>query len=201
MEWASAATIIKTYDVSRSTLRRWSSTSITGHRISSTGTRRLYSVHDVRRQLGFDVKQTPQEVIGYCRVSSPKQKTSGDMCRQVEALQQQYPSISRIIQDVGSGLNYKRKGLRSLLELIYKGMVKEVVVLHKDRLARYGVELLEYIFTKSGTKLVVLDDSDSTATFELGEDLMAVVTFFVAQYNGRRAAKHRRQRREYHENS
>ena len=187
MEWSSAASITKTYDVSRSTFRRWSKSSIVAAKIGATGSRRLYSVPDVRRQLGFDVKQAPHEIVGYCRVSSSKQKTSGDLRRQVEAIR---------LQDVGSGLNYEQKGLRALLELVHRGVVQEVVVLHRDRLDRYGVELIEHIFAKSGTQLLVLDDADATAHNELGEDLMAVVTFFVAQYNGRRAAKHRQQRRE-----
>lgn len=88
----------------------------------------------------------------------------------------------------------------SILELCFQGMVGEVVVAHKDRLARFGVDLLEWLFKKTGTQLVVLDhtncdeDQCRTSEQELAEDLLAVVTVFVAKNNGRRAQENRRKR-------
>lgn len=77
-------------------------------------------------------------------------------------------------------------------------MVDEVVVRHKDRLCRYGLELIEWILAKAGTKLVVLSqstDQEPDATRELADDLLAITTIFVARHNGRRSADNRRRRK------
>ncbi|MCW5672896.1 MAG: IS607 family transposase, partial [Hydrogenophaga sp.] len=139
--------------------------------------------------------------IIYARVSSPKQRA--DLQRQVVALQEAYPQ-HQLIQDVGSGLNFKRKGLRALLERVNTGMVPQVVVMHRDRLARFATDLLEFVFQQHGTKLVLHcpreaaghgdDGDDATGYNELAEDLLAVTTVFVASHNGKRSAAHRRLR-------
>ena len=100
-------------------------------------------------------------------------------------------------QDVGSGVNFKRKGLQTLLEQVISGMVTEVVVTHRDRLARLGADLLEFIFNKVGYKLVVLGGNEGNEDeHDLASDLLEVTTLFVASYNGRRSAENRKRRRE-----
>ena len=113
------------------------------------------------------------------------------MQRQIDDMQQAYPNHT-VIADVGSGLNFQRKGLQTLLERVHKGVVDEVVVRHKDRLCRYGLELVEWIMEKAGTRLVVLctpDDEKDNSTRELADDLLAITTVFVARHNGRRSAE------------
>jgi hypothetical protein len=86
--------------------------------------------------------------------------------------------------------------LRSILERVHGGTVEEVVVMHRDRLCRYGQELIDFIFTHSKTRLVVhgkIVGEDSTR--ELADDLLAITTIFVARHNGQRSAANKRKRR------
>jgi predicted site-specific integrase-resolvase len=104
------------------------------------------------------------------------------------------------LQDIGSGLNFERPSFKRLLDRVYEGSVMEVVVTNKDRLARFGFELIQWLFKKTDTKLLVLhnqeDRQDSrTEEQELAEDLLSIVTVFVAKHNGRRGAENRRKRK------
>jgi len=133
------------------------------------------------------------ENIIYARVSSVHQQE--DLQRQIQDLRTAYPNHT-VLSDVGSGLNFKRKGLQTLLERVLRGVVQEVVVMHKDRLCRYGVELLEFVFKETGTKFVVHgQDEEANDTRELADDLLAITTVFVARHNGRRSAANRRRRK------
>ena len=142
-------------------------------------------------------KQATKKVkVCYARVSSEHQR--GDLDRQIADLRQHFPG-HEIISDIGSGLNWKRKGFTALLERIHAGGVEEVVVTRKDRLCRFGSELVEWIFAKSGTQLVVLGSdvsADGSEASELAEDLLSITTVFVARHNGLRSAANRKKRRE-----
>jgi putative resolvase len=162
-----------------------------------------YNEHDLKIHLGIRDEEVSggsnrrRLVVLYARVSSQKQKDSGDLDRQIELLKQEYPASDKIITDVASGLNFKRKGLLALLDLIEKGHVATVVVTDKDRLARFGVELIERAIKKHGATLHVVqrkEDHDPSDPSELAEDLLAVCNFFVAKNNGLRAAALRRSR-------
>jgi predicted site-specific integrase-resolvase len=110
-------------------------------------------------------------------------------------LKSEYPNHD-VISDIGSGLNWHRKGLRTLLEGVYNNDIGEVVVTYRDRLCRFGFELLEWVFEKHQVKLVVLDslpqENSSTSAGELAEDLLAITTYFVAKNNGCRASRNRK---------
>lgn len=160
------------------------------------GGKRLYSIEGVLSLLGKNDESGKKSYI-YARVSSDHQK--GDLERQIQDLKKAYPR-HELIQDIGSGVNFKRKGLETLLERVLSGMVSEVVVMHRDRLARIGFELLEFIFEKTGTKLLVHCPTSNVGQGELAEDLLAVTTHFVASYNGRRAAENRKRRKEAKDN-
>ena len=164
----------------------------------SANGKRLYHMPSLRKLFAEDqrqAKESDRKGVIYARVSSSHQKEAGDLQRQVEDLQTSYPGHD-IIRDVGSGLNFKRPGLQALLERVHSGTVSEVVVRHKDRLCRYGLELLEWIFKKAGTKLVVLShEQEASSTKELADDLLAITTVFVARHNGQRSAENRRKRK------
>lgn len=141
-----------------------------------------------------DTFSTPVSV----QATSSKQIFS-DNATNCNQLQQADPSYE-LISDIGSGLNWKRRGLLSLLDAVCGGFVQEVVVTDRDRLARFGFELLEWLFRKHSTKLVVLcpislSGEGEADVAELRDDLLAIVTFFVARNNGRRSARNRKQRR------
>jgi predicted site-specific integrase-resolvase len=83
--------------------------------------------------------------ICYCRVSSRKQKE--DLQRQVEYMKEKYPE-HRIITDVGSGINYERNGLNEIIDIAIRGELEELVITYKDRLTRFGYEMIERIIKK-----------------------------------------------------
>ncbi len=150
----------------------------------------MYDVDGVKSLLGQ--LPTGRKSYIYARVSSAKQH--GDLERQIEDLQKAYPGHV-LLKDVGSGVNFKRKGLEKLLEHVLAGLVDEIVVAHRDRLARIGCDLLEFIFSKVGTKLVVLGGHEDDE-HDLASDLLAVTTVFVASYNGRRSAENRKRHKQ-----
>ena len=119
----------------------------------------------------------------YVRVSTYKQKD--DLQRQKNTMSQQFPNYE-IISDVGSGLNWKRKGLLSLLERAQAGLVRTVVVSHRDRLCRFGFELLQWLFESNGAKLVVLEQPTQDPDKELVQDILAILHVFSCRQNGRR---------------
>lgn len=128
--------------------------------------------------------------IGYCRVSTNKQKD--DLARQVENVELYLKSLKtpyRIIKDIGSGISYNKKGLSELLELICKNKVDTVYVLYKDRLVRFGFEILQKVAELHNTQIVVLDNEDKTKEQELVEDLMQIITVFSCRLHGKRATK------------
>ena len=100
-------------------------------------------------------------------------------------MQQQYPN-AEIITDVASGLNYRRKGLASILERLHQGDKLTLVVAYRDRLARFGTELIEQILQQNGGELLVLNQRDLSPPEELTQDLLAILTVFSARANGLR---------------
>lgn len=182
------------YGISSATLRNWANNEDVKCIRSSEQGKRFYSVDDISRKLGLQKATQERKKYIYVRVSSDKQKE--DLQRQREELQQVYPD-HLVLQDIASGINFKRKGLCTLLELVLRGMVSEVVVAYKDRLCRFGYELFERIFEHTHTKLVVHSGGamPKNATQELAEDLLAITTVFVAKNNGQRAQRNRKRRK------
>jgi len=192
--YKSATFFKERYDVSSECLRRLAERrKVRVVRTSEVG-RRKYNVRDVQLQFNdTDTNDSKGATVIYARVSSAKQKE--DLIRQRDDLIGLYPDHTDVITDIGSGVNFKRKGLGKLLERVCKGLVDKVVVSYKDRLARVGFECLESVFHIHGTKIVVhnqgLQDEDGTT-----DDLIAIVTSFVASHHGKRASSNRKRRLE-----
>jgi predicted site-specific integrase-resolvase len=193
-QYISPFKLTKQFDVTSGTLRRWAEDGKIRCLRPNNG-KRIYNVNDVTKHFGIQpVKPNPTYTICYARVSSLHQKE--DLERQINLLKEQYPK-AKIIKDIGSGLNWNRPGFRTLLEHLDSKTVSEVVVAYKDRLCRFGFELMEWIIKKANAKLVVLNaNNDITdASRELSDDLLAITTVFVAKNNGLRAAHYRKQRK------
>ncbi len=123
--------------------------------------------------------------ICYCRVSSHGQKE--DLKRQVEYMQQRYPGYE-IYTDIGSGLNWKRPSLKTVLRRCLQGDVEQVAVAHKDRLARFGYDIIDYILGQSGVKLLCdHQEVHRSKESELVEDILSIVTVFSARIHGQRS--------------
>lgn len=149
----------------------------------------ISTIRNAAGQRLFDVdpylrRAADASVVLYARVSRAKQRD--DLARQVERLRLAYPH-AEIVQDIGSGLNFKRKGLRALLERLLRGDKLRVVVAHRDRLARFGVDLIAFLVEPFGSaqdrlhggELVVLDQPvEQSREAELTADLLAILHHF-----------------------
>lgn len=158
--------------------------------ITDGGTR-YYSQEQLNHFLGIKGKKTKsKKIIGYCRVSSNKQKE--DLERQIENVKTYMIAKGYsfdVITDIGSGINYNKKGLNQLIDLITNSEVEKIVVLYKDRLLRFGFEIIENLCTKYGTEIEIIDNTEKTEEQELVEDLIQIVTVFSCRLQGKRANK------------
>lgn len=173
------------------TLRNWDKNgTLKPSHITSGGTR-YYSQEQLNHFLGLKSKTNmDKKIIGYCRVSSHKQKD--DLERQIENVRAYMYAKGyqfEIISDIGSGINYNKKGLNQLIDMITNSEVDKIVVLYKDRLIRFGYELIENICEKYGTKIEVIDNTEKTEEQELVEDLIQIVTVFSCRLQGKKANK------------
>lgn len=121
----------------------------------------------------------------YCRVSSKKQ--NDDLQRQISDLSNKYPSYN-VISDIASGINFKRKGLKTLLESCMQRNIGKVVVAHRDRLCRFGFELIEQVVQLGGGQIIVDDNADDhkSSEQELAEDLLSIVHIYSCRQMGKR---------------
>jgi predicted site-specific integrase-resolvase len=130
-------------------------------------------------------QENSKRKICYARVSSRGQKE--DLERQIQLFQSQFPN-HQIIKDIGSGLNSKRKGFKTILDQAIKGNIQEIVVTHRDRLCRFNFELIEGIIKDySNGRVVVLDRQETSPEGELVEDLLSIVTSFSGRLYGLRS--------------
>lgn len=132
----------------------------------------------------------PRLNINYVRVSSIAQKP--DLDRQEKEVMAKYPN-NLLIKEVGSGINMNRRGLKQIIDYAIKGQINTVVVAYKDRMARFGFELIEHIIhTYSNGKIIILNKNDSLQPEEqLTRDVLAILNVFVAKMNGMRKYKKR----------
>jgi predicted site-specific integrase-resolvase len=173
------------------TLRNWDKNgSFKPSHITYGGTR-YYSQEQLNHFLGIKgVETKTKKVIGYCRVSSNKQKD--DLERQIENVKTYMIAKGyqfEIIQDIGSGINYNKKGLNELIDMITNSEVEKIVILYKDRLLRFGFEIIENLCNKYGTTIEIIDNTEKTEEQELVEDLIQIVTVFSCRLQGKRANK------------
>ena len=151
-------------DVSYSTIRRWEKSHKIKSIVKCTG-HKLYDVSSVF----IKTEEDNRRKICYCRVSTSKQ--SNDLENQIIFCQEKFPN-HEIIKDIGSSLNWKRKGFITILDSVIKGDIDEVVVSHKDRLCRFGFELIQYICDKFNVKLLVLNQELKTEQQEFTDDII-----------------------------
>ena len=175
------------------TLRNWDASGKLKPHHTGSGGYRYYSHEQLKEvlQIKDDIKN--KITIGYCRVSSNKQKD--DLQRQIENMKLYLDALNKpyeIISDIGSGINYSKKGLRELIKKITAGQVEKVIVFYKDRLLRFGYELVEYIAKLYGCEIDVIDNTEKTEEQELVEDLIQIITVFSCRLQGKRANKARK---------
>lgn len=199
----------KVYNISPETVRNWARRGAVRYKCVQNATRKtwLYDMESIGEYLQRDTEQAeraaeeagPQPVrVIYIRVSSAKQ--AADLERQRELLTAAFPD-AEIVQDIGSGLNFKREGFTRLVRRICRDEITQVVVTFKDRLARFGFELFKLLCTEHGCSVLVYGDgienadADEEAETDLKDDLFAIINVLVASHNGRRAATLKRERK------
>ena len=172
--------------------------------IRTPGNKRMYNVDKYLRENGIqatnvnlididDIKEDGNERlnISYARVSSMGQKD--DLERQKKMIQDMYPNHI-MIEDIGSGINLNKRGIRKIIRLAIAGRINELVVAYKDRLARFGYELIEDLIKEysKGTIVVINKKDDREPEEELATDVLEIMNVFVAKMNGLRKYKKRR---------
>ena len=165
MKSVSIGELAEMLGVCTKTLRRWHTTGKLIPDFITLGNHRRYLLSSVIPLLGLPEDNTSNDRINVCysRVSSSPQKD--DLERQTSRLKD-YTETNKInaefIQDIGSGINYRKQGLQRLLRLIISSKVNVIYVTHRDRLMRFGFELIESISLIFGTKIVVVNNSLAT---------------------------------------
>jgi putative resolvase len=185
----------KELGVSVITLRRWADSGKIRSKRSPSGQRRFF-LSDVKRIVPRELNWLDNRItINYARVSSHDQKE--DLARQAQVLEAfsatngwQYETI----QDLGSGLNYNKKGLQRLLKRIMQGDVGRLVLTHKDRLLRFGSELVFAMCEEFETEVVIINKSSEELSFEqeLATDMIELITVFSARLYGSRSKKNKK---------
>lgn len=156
-------------------------------KITKGGTR-YYSDKQLNDYLGLNEKD--KKVILYARVSTKQQKD--DLENQIKSLKEYAYSKGynfEIISDIGSGVNYKKEGLKKLLEKINSSEISKIVVLYKDRLMSFGFELIEFLANINNIEIEIIDNTTISKEEELTNDLIQIIIVFANKLYGSRSKK------------
>ncbi|RYZ89961.1 MAG: IS607 family transposase [Proteobacteria bacterium] len=179
--------------VSVSASGRWEREGFLVPEFRTKGSHRRYSVQEIEEKFELSRPIRRVRAASYARVSSHDQKK--DLLRQSERLrlycEANFPSFE-CIEDLGSGLNYKKPGLEKLLRLIFTRRLTHLILSHKDRLLRFGSELVFDLCKHFGVEVVVIEsEPNSSFEEELTRDVLELMTVFSARLYGRRSHRNR----------
>ena len=172
------------------TLRVWDKEDRLKPEYVSNGGHRYYSEEQLRKLLpNMEVKKENRINIGYVRVSAKHQKD--DLKRQYQVMELYLATKGKnfkIISDIGSGINYKKKGLSELLTLISTNQVDTLYIVYKDRLVRFGYELIEKICKLHDVKIEIINQSATKSDEqEMIDDVLNIIHVFSCSMNGKRS--------------
>ncbi|MHB1513668.1 MAG: IS607 family transposase [Acidiferrobacter sp.] len=180
--------------VSAQTLRRWGREGRLLPDARTAGGRRRYDLARLKPEMFRAQADAARKTVAYARVCSHDQKD--DLERQKQVLEiycARQGWTFEVIADLGSGMNYHKKGLKRLLDAIMGGEVGRLVITHKDRLLRFGAELVFAICGAKGVEVVVLNQGeDSTFEEDLAKDVLEIITVFSARLYGSRSRKNQK---------
>ena len=186
MKYQSAKEVTKILGVTAQTLRNWDKQNKLKPSYTKSNGYRYYSEESILSYTQERKTKKDINVIGYARVSSKNQED--DLNRQIDNLNKyisnKYTSFE-IISDIGSGINYSKPGLLKLIDKINKKEVDLIIVLYKDKLLRFGFELIEYFASINNVKIEFLDKQQEEKQ-ELVEDLVQIITVYACKLQGRR---------------
>lgn len=181
----------KALGITPQTLRAWDRSGKLRPDLVTAGGKRRY---DLVRLTGVHPVETPRRTIAYARVSSHDQRD--DLTRQRQVLEAYCAARGwehEVVSDLGSGMNYRKKGLRRVLDDVIEGRAGRLVITHKDRLLRFGAELIFAICEAKGVEVIIINAGED-ASFEedLARDVLEIVTVFSARLYGARSHKSRK---------
>ena len=182
----------KVVGVAPGTLRRWEREGKIKPERTAGGNRR-YTLAMLKPHMAH---QSPVEkkTLAYARVSSHDQKA--DLERQKQMLEMYCAAQGwqfEIVADLGSGMNYHKRGLRKLLSMILDGKINRLVLTHKDRLLRFGAELVFAICEEKQVEVVIINQGDEPSfEEELAKDVLEIITVFSARLYGSRSHKNKK---------
>lgn len=157
------------------------------YHITKGGTR-YYSLDQLKDFSTADKKE--KLVIGYCRVSTSSQKDDLEIqINNVKSYMYAKGYNFEIISDIGSNINYKKKGLQELLDKINDQKISKIIVLYKDRLIGFGFELIEYLCKINNIEIEIIDNTKQSKEQELSDNLIQIVTVFANQLYGQCSKK------------
>ena len=179
--------------VSVSTLRRWDETGVLVAQRTPKGHRR-YDLSKINPNLTRNKVEQQRKTIAYARVSSHEQKP--DLQRQIEILEL-YCSAQgwsfEVISDLGSGMNYHKKGLKRLLDDILDNKIDRLVLTHKDRLLRFGAELVFALCEARQVEVVIINQGENLSfEEELAQDVLEIITVFSTRLYGSPSKKNKK---------
>ncbi|CAI3253071.1 IS607 family transposase [Enterococcus cecorum] len=191
MELMSIGKFAKKVGVNIATLRRMdASGDLKPYHVSKGGTR-YYSTEQLK-YFG-DTQQKAKLVAGYCRVSTPSQKDElENQVNNVKTYMIAKGYSFEMITDIGSGIDYKRQGLKKLIDKINNQEISKIVILYKDRLVGFGYELIEYLCFINNIEIEIIDHTETSKEKELTDDLIQIITVFANRLYGQRSKKTKR---------
>jgi predicted site-specific integrase-resolvase len=180
--------------VSAQTLRRWEREGRLLPDERTAGGRRRYDLARLKPEKFRSQAEAVRKTVAYARVSSHDQKD--DLERQKQVLElycARQGWTFEVIADLGSGMNYHKKGLKRLLNMILADEVGRLVITHKDRLLRFGAELVFAICEAKQVEVVILNQGEDTSFEEdLAKDVLEIITVFSARLYGSRSRKNQK---------
>jgi putative resolvase len=179
--------------VSPQTLRRWEREGRGVPFQKTVGGQRRYDLAKLHFQDGLQLEKE-QLTLGYARVSCHDQKE--DLQRQEKLLELFCASHGwsfEIITDLGSGMNYNKRGLKKLLNKILDNEISRLVLTHKDRLLRFGSELIFALCETKGIEVILINKGcEPSFEEELASDVLEIITVFSARLYGSRSQKNKK---------
>ena len=189
----SIAEAAKALGVSPQTLRRWEREGKAVPTDKTAGGRRRYDLAKLRPDLFRAESVADRKTVAYARVSSHDQKE--DLERQKKVLDMYCSAAGwtyEIVDDLGSGMNYRKKGLKRLIGGILDESIGRLVLTHKDRLLRFGAELIFALCEARNVEVVILNrGGDATFEEDLAKDVLEIITVFSARLYGSRSRKNK----------
>jgi len=191
MKWVSIGKVAEEYDVSTQTIRNWEKEGMFSEVMRTRGGHRRFAEEEISEE---------RKTIIYARVSSNDQKQ--DLERQVEELEdyckEQKLKEVEVIKDIGSGINYNKRGLKKLIRKIVAGKISRIVISFKDRLVRFGLEILEQLCELKDVEIVVVNDKNEQEKSEneqLVKDVLAILVVYSSRIYGKRSHKKRKNKK------